>query len=91
MVRIKVVAANLEKRQLDYEWIAVAPKEQSLLNGVKDPEKGKAGKIAKPSRKSTNSEPMQTIRPKEKQTAKKTKKAIPETAPIPKAIKRKLK
>ncbi len=99
VVRIKVVAANLEKRQLDYEWVLKAQKEEPL------PEKfsGSVATENKPQKQIAETKPAkqnkavkanlkgQSQQEKQKQPKKKTNKPIPETAPIPKAIKKKIK
>jgi ribonuclease R len=97
MVRIKVVAANLEKRQLDYEWIASSPKTINVSPSeatqpgivVKEEHKQKA-KTAGRKQVAQNADAGKGIS-KEKATPKKSKKTIPDTAPIPQSIKRKLK
>jgi ribonuclease R len=40
-VRIKVIAANLEKRQLDYEWVLTATVEEEETEPAKGHEKPK--------------------------------------------------
>ncbi len=52
-VRIKVVAANLSKRQLDYEWVPPVAKANKAATGAKPAKKAKAVKpTVKPTIKS---------------------------------------
>lgn len=100
LVRIKVVAANLEKRQLDYEWVVKTQREEIVqqpdANAVT--ENVKTGTTTKTKSKPVKEKPEAKVvvkkdnpPAKDKTEKQKGKKSIPETAPIPKAIKRKLK
>jgi ribonuclease R len=68
-LKIRVVAANLEKRQLDYEWVKDAgqPEPEQPVQKSKNPKASKAAKAAKP--KAANEKPV-----KEKAPAKKARK-----------------
>ncbi|MES2646129.1 MAG: ribonuclease R [Bacteroidota bacterium] len=112
LVKIKVMAASLEKRQLDYEWIVKAQTEpdkvatsisNDALTNTPDRLSGipleaaviKAKIEASRDRKSSIKKGKATIvagkdLSYKKSSKKKEKKAIPETAPIPKAIKKKI-
>jgi ribonuclease R len=109
LVRIKVVAASLEKRQLDYEWVMKAQD-----GAIKTGDHAIAKATAKPHTQLTDI-PLEAAVIKEKIAAAKKrsagndnnkwnangkqssdkkakkKKSVPDTAPIPKAIKKKMK
>ena len=114
LLRIKVVAANLEKRQLDYEWVMkpqeaemktdgadvakTAMKPHSQLTGIPLEAAVVKEKIAAARKRNittttTNGKLNGNSKPSTDNKAgkKKTKKTIPDTAPIPKAIKKKMK
>ncbi|HVF96692.1 MAG TPA: RNB domain-containing ribonuclease, partial [Flavisolibacter sp.] len=55
-VRIKVAAANLEKRQLDYEWVLTAPIDEAEESKPVVLEKAKEKPKQKPKRKKKKSE-----------------------------------
>ena len=85
MVRIKVISANLERRQLDYEWVVKMRKEEVVLDTA-----ASARSEIKVQHNRTENSPGKISSPKRSNT-KKQKKSMPETAPIPRHLKRKLK
>lgn len=94
LVKIKVVAANLEKRQLDYEWIVKVQREEMVQEAATEAISAIQTAMVKPAikvkvKKDSAGKAGETG--KEKTGGKKIKKEIPGTAPIPKAIKKKLK
>ncbi|CAN5762704.1 ribonuclease R [soil metagenome] len=112
VVRIKVVAASLEKRQLDYEWMMNAQKEEvrnvssvvdatlvntpDQLSGIPLEAAVVRAKIVAARNRNTAAQKTKSSRENSKQSAEgktskqKPKKTIPDTAPIPKAIKKKI-
>ena len=93
-VRIRVVAANLEKRQLDYEWVLVkqAPvvEQPAVAPVAEQPAKKATAKKAAVKKAAAPEKEIAVKKAAPKKTAAgKIKKDIPATAPIPKNKKQK--